>query len=114
MSLTKNDHGRGFRRSRKQWEASFADHIGEFIDKIQLSDIQRTMAIAAGTYSIHRLMSWTPVWVLLPLPYELKGPGDGKEPENEQQRYGPIMFSLFASYMAVEHGIDLIKSFPKI
>jgi len=37
--VKKNDHGRGFKRTQKQWENSFADHVGKFIDRLHVDDL---------------------------------------------------------------------------
>ncbi|GAH91058.1 unnamed protein product, partial [marine sediment metagenome] len=35
----KSKHGEGFTRTKKQWENSFADHVGKIIDNSSLKDI---------------------------------------------------------------------------
>ena len=105
---------KGFKRSQKEWEASIAEHMGKFFDKLTTQDLIKLAAICAGTYSIKRLMSWPVIWTLIPLPWELKGVQNGDIPQNWQQEYIPWVFSLFASYILVEHGLDIVKAFPKI
>jgi len=49
----KNDHGRGFKRTQKQWENSFSDHLGKFIDR--LTEVDKIVLALLGGYSTVRL-----------------------------------------------------------
>lgn len=111
---------KGLRRSQKEWEESFAMHAGKFIDKLTAGEIMKIVAILGGAYGIDMVMHWFPVWTVIPLPYELKGIPKGgaytifgqKLEPTLQTELGSAFFSLFLSYLAVEHGADLLRLFP--
>jgi len=50
----KNDHGRGFKRTQKQWENSFADHVGKFIDRLTFTDVLNIIAFSGGAYATYQ------------------------------------------------------------
>lgn len=47
------DHGRGFSRSKKQWENSIADHVGMFIDRLTFTDVLNVIAFSGGAYATY-------------------------------------------------------------
>ena len=50
----KNDHGRGFKRTQKQWENSFSDHLGKFIDRLTFTDVLNIIAFSGGAYATYQ------------------------------------------------------------
>jgi len=64
----KNDHGRGFKRTQKQWENSFSDHLGKFIDRLTFTDVLNIAAFSATAITTYRTVSflaeqeWKPEW----------------------------------------------------
>jgi hypothetical protein len=48
--LLRKEHGKGFVRSAKQWQASIADHIGQIADNLKLKDITEAIAMATVAY----------------------------------------------------------------
>lgn len=93
---------KGFKRSKKEWEASAAEHLGKFLDKITATEITKIAAIGAGTYGIKQIIDNPYVALVSPMALILRT-------VNEKDRW---IFSFFTSYMIVEHGIDIIKVLP--
>lgn len=56
ISLRKNDHGRGFKRTSKQWENSFADHLGKFIDRLSMRDVLYGLTFLGTAFTIHQFL----------------------------------------------------------
>ena len=50
----RNNHGRGFKRTKKQWESSAATHIGKFIDRMTTSDVLNLIVFGAGAYATYK------------------------------------------------------------
>jgi len=50
----KSKHGEGFTRTKKQWEASFADHVGKFIDRLTFTDVLNIIAFSGGAYATYQ------------------------------------------------------------
>lgn len=102
----KNDHGRGFKRSEKQWGNSIADHIGKFIDKLTLRDILYGVSFMAGAFMVHTLLpkneNWLKrdTWQIAPFVYV-----DRETAENVW-----IAESLVGSYMLLKVDADDITS----
>ena len=53
-TIKKNDHGRGFKRTQKQWENSFSDHLGKFVDRLTFTDVLNIIAFSGGTYATYQ------------------------------------------------------------
>jgi hypothetical protein len=46
--------GKGFKRTKKQWENSIADHVGKFVDRLTMTDVLNGLVFAAGTYGTYK------------------------------------------------------------
>ena len=53
-AFRKTDHGKGFTRTKKQWENSFADHVGKFIDRLTFTDFLNIVAFSGGAYATYQ------------------------------------------------------------
>lgn len=61
----KNDHGRGFKRTNKQWENSFADHVGKFIDRLSMRDVLYGLTFLGTAFTVHQFLPKAPsIWPL--------------------------------------------------
>lgn len=47
-------HGHGFTRTKKQWENSFSDHVGKFIDRLTFTDVLNIVAFSGGAYATYQ------------------------------------------------------------
>jgi len=107
----KNDHGRGFRRSPKQWENSIADHVGKFVDKITVTDALNIVAFAGGAYATYyginkaaEISKGIPDWFkilspLSPLAYQLVIPTEVAKAMSETDK---IVLALLGGYSTVK------------
>lgn len=111
------DHGRGFKRTQKQWENSFCDHVGKIIDNTKATDYMKIAAWAAGSYLIFdtakkareipavQIASDIASWV------EELFLGKSLAPQTEYE--SDLQWALAAmlgSYVIVEHGGDIAKA----
>ena len=53
-AFRKNDHGKGFTRTKKQWENSFADHVGKFIDRLTFTDVLNAAVFGASAITVYK------------------------------------------------------------
>ena len=107
----KNDHGRGFKRTRKQWENSISDHIGKFVDRLTMTDVLNIFAFTCGAYATYRgieaaagVSEVIPDWLkwvspLSPFLYQLVVPTETAKNMNEIDR---VVVSLLGGYSTVK------------
>jgi len=55
MAKGKRKPNKGLTRTKKEWEESFAGHIGKLIDRTSLDDVLRLILFAGGTVTLHNL-----------------------------------------------------------
>ena len=94
--------GVGFRRSKKQWEASIGEHIGKFFDKMTVNDINTI---------IKSLATIGAAWYIYPPTRTFVEMGiiswEDKKRLKDETTAKAILLSIFLSYMAVEQGKSL-------
>jgi len=107
----KNDHGRGFQRSAKQWENSIADHVGKFVDRLTFTDVLNMMAFGGGAYATYygitkaaEVSEGIPDWFkilspLSPLAYQLVIPTEVAANMTELDK---IILALLGGYSTVK------------
>lgn len=122
--LRKTDHGRGFERTKKQWENSISDHVGKIIDNIDANQVMKFAAWAAGAYLIWdtakkareipviqaagTIASWVETFFLgAPL---APPPAEMTEADKMKADFEWALAAMVGSYVMVEHGGDVIKS----
>lgn len=106
----KNDHGRGFKRTTKQWENSFSDHFGKFIDRLTFTDFLNMVAFAGGSYATYKgitamgdISQAIPDWLkiispLSPFLYQLIIPTEAAANLNEVDK---VILALLGGYSTV-------------
>lgn len=106
----KNDHGRGFKRTKKQWENSVADHIGKFVDKLTLRDVLYGLTFAGTAFTVYHLLPKAPSiypegkWQIAPFVYA----------DKEVAQVCWVAESMAAAYMLLKLDVDDIVSGAKI
>ncbi|MBA7534788.1 hypothetical protein ES705_27037 [subsurface metagenome] len=105
----KSDHGRGFKRTQKQWENSAADHIGKFVDKLTVRDLLYGASFLAGAFMIHTLLPKAENW-LEPGTFQI-APFVYAKKETAEMVW--VAESLVGSYMLLKIDADDITSAMK-
>ena len=108
----KSKHGEGFRRTKKQWEASAADHIGKFIDRLTFTDVLNVIAFSGGAYATYKgieglagIAEATPDWLqwagtlVSPFLMQLFIPAEVAKNLNEVDK---IVLALLGGYSTVK------------
>lgn len=84
----KGSHGHGFKRTSDEWQNSFADHIGKFVDRLTATDLMNMAIFGAGSYVTWRALETgeaiseaTPAWIKIfsvtsPILYQVLAPAE--------------------------------------
>ena len=120
----KNDHGRGFKRTKKQWENSFCDHVGKIIDNLDANQIMKIVAWASGSYLIFTTVKAAreipmvraagtiaskieEIFLGAPL---APAPADWTPADELRADIEWALASMLASYVVIEHGEDIARA----
>ena len=107
----KSKHGKGFTRTKKQWENSFADHLGKFVDRLTFTDILNIFAFTSGAYATYwgitkaaEVSEMIPDWLryiapLSPFLYQITIPSDVAQKMTEMDK---IVLALIGGYSTVK------------
>ena len=107
----KSKHGEGFTRTKKQWENSFSDHLGKFIDRLTFTDVLNIVAFSGGAYATYQgitkaaeISEAIPDWLkiispLSPFLYQIVIPTEIAKSINEVDK---IVLSLLGGYSTVK------------
>lgn len=105
-SKTKNDHGRGFKRTDKQWQNSICDHIGKFIDKLTVRDVIYGLSFAGAAFTAYQLLPKAENW-LQPGTFQI-APFVYAEKNTAQAVW--VAESMIAAYMVLKIDVDDVAS----
>ena len=106
-----NDHGRGFTRTKKQWENSFSDHVGKFVDRLTFTDVLNIVAFSGGAYATYQgitkaaeVSAAIPDWLkiispLSPFLYQIVIPTEVAANMNEVDK---VVLALLGGYSTVK------------
>jgi len=104
-------HGEGFTRTKKQWENSFSDHLGKFIDRLTFTDVLNIFAFSGGAYATYKgieaaagVADVIPDWLkwvspLSPFLYQLVIPTEAAKNMNEVDK---VVMALLGGYSTVK------------
>jgi hypothetical protein len=107
----KNSHGHGFRRSKKQWENSIADHLGKFVDRLTMTDVLNGIAFGAGSLATYygitglgAISKEIPDWLkiispLSPFLYQLVIPTETAKNMSESDK---VILALLGGYSTIK------------
>ena len=114
-----NDHGRGFKRTGKQWENSFCDHLGKFMDRLTFTDILNIVAFSAGSYATYQgiqkaaeVADVIPDWLkiaapLSPFLYQIVIPTEVAKHMSEVDK---VVLALLGGYSTVKLAPIVVKA----
>lgn len=106
----KSDHGRGFKRTKKQWENSFSDHLGKFLDRLSMRDVLYGLTFLGMSFTVHQILpkaeSIMPPgkWQIAPFVYA----------DREVAEICWIAESMAAAYLLLKLDVDDIVSAARL